>query len=727
MSRVHRLVLYGCIAAAVLFLFAHAREPIRLNVGDPWSEANVLSSIKYVKEYGFLKTSFTDILDVGPLTVESYRYTHYPPLSEIIYGAVGKLGVEDIAIYRLFAIAFSGISLWFLYQYLRRIYDSGIALIATTLWSTNLLWLSYADCMHQAPVLQAAGFIALWGLVRAIEDGRRAHYAVAFLGSLAAFLTSYDYILFLPAAVLMTVYLKRGNPLGRGNRHFVIVCALGCIAGIAMKSLFVIGAVGWPEFVADLKFQFLERSGSTYEHKFDSALPTLTRRLTLVFSPVFWVFAAYHAVKAIRAPSITAALKDTSVWMLLTAILFLRVFAQLAASQMLPIQVMLPFYAIGGAVLLDRMIRGSPIARLAARVALVATVLWSAVLAVTFERSFLERDDVAKVNAELKAHDHNDFMFSNLLSMGHIQAYFDRHYLDLPAADNDPQLKLSTTTQTMLTMLDQAGATSVYAAVFTTPESRFIDKSIWPLALPHQRWANAGWPNLFVQKTNALIADYDRPVMKNLVAYGATTVLHLSNFDLDRIDRTTVVDRTYARVPLVRSIDFSSPLATRHELRGWSGPDLTEDGEQAISRVVGRDSCLEKPRDDGGNACPTRLTKRGMEFTQQSFTPSADLLIRVERSCDLALTIKFAPTSARLEVALGAFRAIPPADAPEMMVMIPASAVTPGVDVIALTLVDETGHARAPVREHRDPSAPPLKHRSVGISSIEIEPRCPSN
>jgi len=32
----------------------HAREPLRLNVGDPWSDANVLTSINYVKSDGFL-------------------------------------------------------------------------------------------------------------------------------------------------------------------------------------------------------------------------------------------------------------------------------------------------------------------------------------------------------------------------------------------------------------------------------------------------------------------------------------------------------------------------------------------------------------------------------------------------------------------------------------------------------------------------------------------------
>src|SRR3954470_13112220 len=101
MSRLLRVLLLGSMAIALVYLLVHAREPLRLNVGDPWSDANVLTSINYVKTDGFLATSFTDILDVGPLTADSYRYIHYPPLAEICYGAAGKyLGASDIGTFR---------------------------------------------------------------------------------------------------------------------------------------------------------------------------------------------------------------------------------------------------------------------------------------------------------------------------------------------------------------------------------------------------------------------------------------------------------------------------------------------------------------------------------------------------------------------------------------------------------------------------------------------------
>src|SRR5215468_6765884 len=117
-GRFLRRLLLGWIVITFGYLLLHAREPLRLSIGDPWSDANVLSSINYVKQYGFLETSFTDILDIGPLTADSYRYIHYPPLAEITYGAIAKyLGVSDIGTLRLFAIGFSALAMWLLYHY----------------------------------------------------------------------------------------------------------------------------------------------------------------------------------------------------------------------------------------------------------------------------------------------------------------------------------------------------------------------------------------------------------------------------------------------------------------------------------------------------------------------------------------------------------------------------------------------------------------------------------
>ena len=131
------------------------------------------------------------MLDVGPLTKDSYHYTHYPPLAEITYGAIGKyLGVSLIGIYRLFALVFSGLAMWFLYLYARRMWSDSVAVIATALWQGSLMWLLYADSIHQAPIFQLATFGGLVGLERAITTHERRFYVAAALGAFGCFLTS---------------------------------------------------------------------------------------------------------------------------------------------------------------------------------------------------------------------------------------------------------------------------------------------------------------------------------------------------------------------------------------------------------------------------------------------------------------------------------------------------------------------------------------------------------
>lgn len=668
MSRSLRALLLGSILIAYAYLFWHAREPLRLNIGDPWSDANVLSSINYVKSDGFLATSFTDILDVGPLTADSYRYIHYPPFAEIIYGAIGKyLGVSDIGTFRLFGLTFSLLATWLLFSYVRRLYTDRIALIATAMFSTSLLWMMYADSMHQAPVMQCTGFLALWGLVRAVETKQKRHYAAAILGSAACFFTSYDYWLFLPAAVLMTVYLKQGNPFAKGNRHFVVLCALGCMFGILLKSLAVIGAVGWDEFLADLHMQFLERATSTHDRYFSSTLPTLVRRMTLVFTPLFWVTAGYHVIRAIRAQTFSFAVKDTAMWLLLPAIAFLYVFRQLATSQMLPAQVMLPFYAVGSALLVDRLLDARSAWRTAGIAWLVVAPLWAFFIMFTHPRSVMARGDVAASNAYLAEHDQNDYVLTNVMSDGHIQASFQRHSLGMFDAEDT-----SGSTLQMMQLFELTNTDYVHAVIFRDADSRFIDKSLWVLGAPRRLWSITGWPHLFRKKTNSAVAAYDRRIMGNLEALDAKQVLRLGNYSIYRIDRATVRTLLEGGVRATTHLDFGNLASQKYEGLGWGGPTLSATGEP-MTPIVGYTRCpIER--------CPTKLTKYGIVVKHETFVNLGELMLRVDRVCDHRLTFGFtAPSFVRVSVngfsgsMLGGKSGT---------VTVPASALRPGVNVL---------------------------------------------
>src|SRR5690606_9474424 len=124
---------------------------------------------------------------------------------EILYGCVRKLARGaplDIAVYRRFAIVFSGIGLFAFFRWLRALWGETLAIWATLFCATNLLWLQFADSMHQSPVLFATGMSALAAVpwwVRA----RRGAWVIA-VGTYLCFLTAYDYYFFLPTVALLS-------------------------------------------------------------------------------------------------------------------------------------------------------------------------------------------------------------------------------------------------------------------------------------------------------------------------------------------------------------------------------------------------------------------------------------------------------------------------------------------------------------------------------------------
>jgi hypothetical protein len=582
--------------------------------------------------------------------------------------------------------------MWLLFSYVRRLYSDRIALIATALFTTSLLWMMYADSIHQAPVMQCTGFLALWGLIRVIETRRRRHHAALIVGSFACFFTSYDYGVFLPTAVLATIYLKAGNPFARGNRQLVTLCGLGCLLGIVAKCLCMVAAVGWHEFVADLHFQFLQRATSAYDRKFTSAVPTMIRRITLVFTPLAWITAAVHILRAIRAPSLAAAIRGTAVWMLLPALVFLYVFAQLAASQMLASQVLLPFYAIGSALLLERLLDGGIWMRRLAVAWLVVAPLWSFYFMVTHRRSVLDRDDVAKTNAYLAANDHNDFVLSNLLSDGHIQASFHRR--TWPALDD---IDAASAPREMMRIFELTGADYVHEVIFTGPDSRFIDKSLWPLAMPRRLWAITGSPHIHRDKTNGVIAEYDQRVLENLEAARAKKVLQLTNYAVYRVDRATVLAILSDDVGLAKHIDFGSVVALRHEILGWNGPIVLDDGTPA-STILGIGRCLV-------GHCSTVMTKFGLRVKDERMIRVGQVMIRIESMCDLRLTFSFVRRS-YMRFSINGFKA-GPMFGDTVTFTVPAAHLAMGGNVVEIENV-----------------LPPIFGSPLAVSSVDLAPTC---
>lgn len=716
MPRLLRLYLVGCIAITFGYLVLHVREPLRLNVGDPWSDANVLASVDYVKQYGFT----AEHVDHDPLISDPYHPTHYPPLAEIAYGVLGKLGVGDIATFRMFALACSALAMWLLFHYARRIWGDPVAVLATALFSTSLLWMMYADSLGRPPIMHAGCFLALWGLVRGIETQQRRHYLAVIVGSFACMFAAYDDWVFLPAGLLFTIYVKRGNPLGRGRRGFVLLCAIGGLAAVLLKSRFATNPGDWQAAI---------------DRTLAAPLPTLVRRYTLVFTPMFWIPFGYTAWRAVRARSLAALVDDGLTWLLAVAVIFLAVSAPDTASPMLQAQPWLPFYAIGSAILIVRLFeRGRRWQALAVGWAVVAPV-WAFYLMLAHPRALLERADVAQVNAYLAANDRNDFVMSNLMSDGPIQAAFARH--SWPAPEADDWMDAHIMQLRALDLFEAAGTDYVHAVIFTTPASRFLDRSLGQLVIHRQLASVTGWPYLIRPRANTIIRDYDERVRKNLDAVGAKRVLHLSNFDLYRIERAAVLALASQGIPVVRELDFGNLASNKHKLLGWGNPWLSTDeqlgwdqawlvaGEQlgwskprpavndprgvtSINRYAACPDPVIQPRagEPATNACETELTPAGLRLIDQRLVDGAQLMIRVERACDLQLRFELATVSL-LAISVNGFKSSSCDPAKQVTFIVPRRSVRPGVNLITLD-------------KHRIGTTAP----KAEVVSLAIEPLC---
>jgi hypothetical protein len=630
MPRLLRIYLLGCIAISFAYLVLHAREPLRLNIGDPWSDAAAVSSVESVKQHGLNSSAISG----------AYRPPH-DLLVGVVHGALAKLGVSELGAFRLSALAFSMLWAWLVFLYARRIWGDTVALLATALLATSVLWMMYADSIARPPVVHASCFLALWGLARAIETRQRRHYAAAIAGSFGCWFGAFDDQVLLLAGVLFTVHIKLGNPFARGNFRFVVLCAAGALAAFITRSLVVIGPVDW--YAGAVEWQ------AVIDRELVTPLPVLLRRYALVFTPMFWITFGDTAWRVLRAPSVISVVEDGSTWLLAVAAVVLYVSSRDTAPPMLRAQPVLPFHAIGSAILIARLMEGRRIARTFAFAWATVAPVWGIYLMLSLPRSVLDREDVAKVRAYLATSDGNDFVISNLLSDGPIQAAFDRH--NWPAPQRNDEDNAQSAVLGMLYVFDTTGTEQVHAVIFTAPESRFVDTSLGQLVMRGKLASVTGWPYVVRSKANGVVRDYDKKVLRNLKTVGAKQVLHLSNFDVYRIDRPTVLERAGRSVPVAREIDFSSSGSNKHMLLGWGGQWVTAADQIGVTSIIGHTVCsnpvLHRDVEPAGNACETLPTRSGLSVIEDVSVARAQLMIRVERVCDLRLTLELA--ASRLE------------------------------------------------------------------------------
>ncbi len=427
------LVQRVCLALIVVsfgWLVVTAWQPIRLNWGDPWSDIDIMTAGRFFANEGFLATSFTPVIDVMPLDELSYRYTHYPPLAEILNGSVQWVtGSDSLAMFRLIFVGFSALGVLFFFRFARRVWGERVAWIASALFATNSLWLKYADCIHSHPLHLMTGFGALWWLTRWIDTGRKRDAGIFAGWCVAAFMSSYDYYLFLPIMIVATPRLL-GHPLRGGlTLRATLLGALGCSLGLALKCGLVIGALGWDGFIADLEFQYLERATTKYSYNITREFwKILFFRHYRFFSPTFYLVVLL-GIGALFHRRLRPFAGTPSPWVLFGAgLCFIFAMKQLFCEQYHVSLSLLPYFAIAGALIATRAFEsrlGLPLAL----AGLLFTYGWHVREVVTFRYAFLEPAQLAPVRAELDANDRNGFVYSTMSFTPSFRYSLNRHMI----------------------------------------------------------------------------------------------------------------------------------------------------------------------------------------------------------------------------------------------------------------------------------------------------------
>jgi hypothetical protein len=352
-----------CIGLALCYCLVRAFDPPRLNWGDSGSDYNVLTSGRNFDRYGFVALKFTPHL-LRPEAMTRpydgmYLYTHYPQLPDVMNGVLRRVfGLSAFPQFRLFALMLSFGSLWFIYHLVQAYWSRQAAQVAIGLWVLNPLWIQHADYLHHLPYGAFFGFGSAWALVRFLERPEQRRWLVVSAAMLfLVVLSSYDWWFFGPLLVTAIVVGHYRALFHREGFRILALLAAATIAGAAVKFATNAWALGWDGFVHDLLFQVRERSTDEVSKTDfrDGIWRTLYGRVDRFFTPLLFLLVAYWSLapllrRRLAARGIVMPAVRNPIMLLLIALPFLALFVEIWVGQYYPTVLVIPFYAVAGAV-----------------------------------------------------------------------------------------------------------------------------------------------------------------------------------------------------------------------------------------------------------------------------------------------------------------------------------------------------------------------------------------
>jgi hypothetical protein len=405
MKTLWRNIGFICLAVALVYCAIGAFDPPRLNWGDFGSDYNVMAAGQSFQKYGFVELRLTtNLMDRATWVRDDsllMRYTHYPQLPELANGAYRKLfGLSDFVHFRLIALAFSFAAFFFVYRLTTIYWSRQAAQITLALWVTNPLWIQHADYLHHGPYAAFFGFGCVYFLVRALTDGSRRHLFASGAFLFLTYCSSYDYWIFIPLVLALVTVHHYGGAFRREvfrTLGFLAPFAVLAIVAKISTNVWVLGGV--KPFLADLHYQTLEHTtDEIVRNTFaDGVWPTLLGRTERYFSLLLLPLAAFWAIVPLarrrwpdRVPALAQPLTNP-LPLLLVALPFIAIFRELWVAQYYPFLTLLPFYAIGFAVVIVLLVHSAQVTvRLAGGALLLGLAVTSIDEHVRFDKAFFD-------------------------------------------------------------------------------------------------------------------------------------------------------------------------------------------------------------------------------------------------------------------------------------------------------------------------------------------------
>lgn len=569
-------------ALSSLFLVATIGQPLRMNWGDPWSDCNAQNSGHFFVKYGWGRTAFTPILDIEPLTPESLRYTHYPPLPDILNGLQREIfGTADLSGFRVAAIGFSILSLYLFHRWVASLWGATAASFSLALFAGNLLWLQYADTVHHVPIYSATGFGALLCASQWLAE-KKVRYLVG-VGALTffCFLASYDYVFFLPLMIVATALMREKRIWSPSTRRLFAVLVVGAGAALVTKYLLVIWAVGWNQFYSDLIFQFHERATTKHASNYREGLSSITFfRLWRFFTPLFFVVLAAHVAllaskvlaRARSRESAATGWTTTPLLVLAAGVPFLIVFSQLFCEQYHPTLLVLPYFAIGTGTLLARCWERTRL-RGVALGALVFLLGWQVNEVATFPKRFLSPSDVAALRTQLNEKDERTFVLTNGATGAPFLYYWNRYALSTAAIAPEHIPRYVTSLQ------DEFGDGPVRFIHFANAEEIAFDKYVYGLFGAEKKWTWIADPGPHRSEWQPVVRARDDAMLTYVGQFGDLE-LDTGTAQVWRIDRPRIMQFLAKKVLAqpTTMIDFGDVSSEDFKVHGFRYPERSAPG-----------------------------------------------------------------------------------------------------------------------------------------------------